>query len=269
MKMVLKISVFTTLLLLVANAAFAQAKKPKAPVPVEAATPSPTPEAKAAAPVKRNERPGSDAITKNTKPIDPKASGVSTPTYIYEFTRPGFTYGRVLIEHDTAGKGNISFLKDGYDELITDPINLSPVTLTKINDALTELNFLDSTEEYQYVRDYSHLGNMSFTLKRDGRARTAKYNWTENKGAKGLMDEYRRISNEYTWKFEILIARQNQPLLTPGLMEMIDSYIGRGEVSDPSHLLPFLTELSTDERLPLIARNRATKIIKQIGKTKG
>ena len=31
------------------------------------------------------------------------------------------------------------------------------------------------------------------------------------------MDEYRRISNEYTWRFEIA-ARENQPLQTPGLM---------------------------------------------------
>ena len=26
------------------------------------------------------------------------------------------------------------------------------------------------------------------------------------------MDEYRRIANEYTWKFEIDVVRQNQPL---------------------------------------------------------
>ena len=82
------------------------------------------------------------------------------------------------------------------------------------------------------------------------------------------MDEYRRISNEYTWKFEITIARQNQPLQTPSLMESIDSYLSRGEITDPPHLLPFLEELSNDERLPLIARNRATKLIKQIEKPK-
>ena len=82
------------------------------------------------------------------------------------------------------------------------------------------------------------------------------------------MDEYRRISNEFIWKLEITTARVNQPLLTPGMMDTIDNYIGRDEISDPEHLLPFLTELSTDERLPLMGRNRALKLIKQIEKKK-
>jgi uncharacterized protein (UPF0147 family) len=33
-------------------------------------------------------------------------------------------------------------------------------------------------------------------------------------------------------------------------------------------MVPFLTGLSNDERIPLIARNRATKIITQIEKSK-
>ena len=51
-------------------------------------------------------------------------------------------------------------------------------------------------------------------------------------------------------------------------MESIHSYLDRKEISDPAHLVPFLTQLSTDERLPLMARNRATKIIKAIEKPK-
>lgn len=212
---------------------------------------------------KRNERPGADkSISKNS------TAGAAAPSFFYEFTRPGFSYGRIVIEHDEAGKGKISFSKDDQEEVITDPIALSPVTLAKISEALASMKFLDSTEEYQYARDYSHLGNVVFTLKRDGRERTAKYNWTENAGAKTLMDEYRRITNEYTWRFEISVARENQPLLTPGLVEVLDSYIRRDEISDPSHLLSFLTPLSTDERLPLMARNRAVKIIKEIEKQK-
>jgi len=81
-----------------------------------------------------------------------------------------------------------------------------------------------------------------------------------------LMDEYKRIGYEYTWRFEIGIARQNQPLQTPGLMDQLASYINRGEISDPSHLVPFLTELSNDERLPLIARNHAGKLVRQLQK---
>ena len=49
---------------------------------------------------------------------------------------------------------------------------------------------------------------------------------------------------------------------------MITGYINREEISDPPHLIPFLTELSTDERLPLMARDHAAKLVKQIEKTK-
>ncbi len=243
-------------------------KKPKvtAVTPKTTASPEPTPP-KIATPGKRNERPGAETPEKNSTDDSGNGStgGAAAGTHVYEFTRPGFTYGRILIEHDEAGKGKISFLKDGYDEMLTDPIQLSQATVGKIGEALAELKFLDSTEDYQYSRDYTHLGNMSFTLKRDSQSRTTKFNWTENKAAKALMDEYRRISNEYTWRFEILLARQNMPLQTPGLMDAIEGYIRRDEISDPASLVPFLTELSNDERLPLMARNRAAKLVAQIG----
>ncbi len=212
-------------------------------------------------PGKRNERPDVDPARKPAK-----SQGKNH--YSYEFTRPGFVYEKIVIDHDETGKGTISFLKDGFEEMLTDPVQLSPVTLAKINDALGELNFLESDEEYQHQNDFSHLGNIKIKINRGGRERSVKYNWTENKFAKTLMDEYRRIGNEYTWRFEMLVARENQPLLTPGMMDGLDAFIKRNEISDPTEMLPFLTELSNDERLPLMARNRAAKLIKQIDKKK-
>ncbi|CAN5547056.1 hypothetical protein BH10ACI2_BH10ACI2_12160 [soil metagenome] len=260
---------FVILTVLFSLSAAAQTKKnvkPVKPLPnaTPAATPAPTPEPVEPA-VKRNERPSGE------KAADAKKNAASkgfTPTYFYQFERPGFTYPKILIEHDEAGKGSISFMKDGYEEMLTDPIELSAATIANINGALTELNFLDSTADYQYPKDFSNMGNVTFTFKKEGRERTIKYNWTEVKPAKVLMDEYRSIGNEYTWKFELIIARENQPLLTPSLMDAIDSYLQRREISDPPHLVPFLTQLSTDERMPLMARNHATKLIKQIEKPK-
>ena len=251
--------------------------KPRKPTPAAVATPQPMPETVPETPVKKNERP-LDTIA---APTDAKANGRDSknnavspaksyvPAYFYEFDRPGFTYPRILIEHDDAGKGAISFKKEGFEDHLTDPIQLSPATVEKLKASFAALKFLDSTTDYQYAaHDFSNMGNVTITLKRDGRARVAKYNWTENKDAKFLMDEYRRIGNEYTWKFEMTLARENQPLQTPGLMDALDSYFRQNEISDPPHLMPFLTELSMDERLPLIARNHATKLIKQIEKVK-
>lgn len=236
-------------------------KKATKPTPATAATPQPTPATPVGIPVKRNERPADDKPSRNVAPA-------YSPVYFYEFTRPGFLYGRVLIEHDEAGKGKISFLKDGLDEMITDPIQLTTVTVKNLTDAFTSLNFLASNESYQTERGHSNMGNVSITVKQNGKERVAKYNWTENKQAKFLMDEYRRIANEYTWKFEIGIAGQNQPLQTPDLMSKLDNYIKQNEISDPPHLLVLLTELSTDERLPLIARDHAARLVKQIEKAK-
>jgi len=264
----LKIGLIAALPLALALVVPAQAKKNRktgkaakpatentVPQPV-APPPAPTEESH-----KRNERP-------NTQQAKSAATQTAQSAYSYEFTRPGFVYSRVVIEHDDAGTGKISFQKNGFEEVITDPVSLSSVTMRNIKDALVALDFFASTEEYQTARDYSHMGNSQFTFRRDGKTRTVKYNWTENKSAKILMDEYRRLANEYTWRFEISVGRENQPLETPGQMDVIDSYIQRGEISDPPHLLPFLTELSTDERMPLMARNHALKLIKQIEKKK-
>ena len=96
--------------------------------------------------------------------------------------------------------------------------------------------------------------------------RTAKFNWTDNKDAKVLADEYRKIGNQFLWIFEINIARENQPLETPRMMDAIDALIKRNEVSDASQLIPFFKELTDDERIPLISRNHATRLIQQIEK---
>lgn len=214
---------------------------------------------------KKNSRPTKDSA------IDPHIGApnkkAGPPEYFYEFIRPGFTYSPLRIEHDDDGLGKITFVKDGFDESITDPISLSPVTMSRIREILDALDFLNSSEDYQHSRDFSHLGNVSITVHKGGKKRTAKYNWTENKHAKDLSDEYRRIANEYTWLFEFGVARENQPLRTPGMMDALDSFLKRGEIPDPPHLIPYLTKLSTDERLPLMARNHAIKLIQKIEKS--
>jgi hypothetical protein len=61
-------------------------------------------------------------------------------------------------------------------------------------------------------------------------------------------------------------ARENQPLNAPKLMEQLESLLNRNELSDPYQLVPLLREITTDERLPLIARNHAGRLLKRIQK---
>jgi hypothetical protein len=49
-------------------------------------------------------------------------------------------------------------------------------------------------------------------------------------------------------------------------MEMMELMLKRNGLSDPRQLLKLLQDLSTDEHVPLIARNHALRLIKQIEK---
>lgn len=216
---------------------------------------------------------------KNLRPSGEKSSGAEKienrnavlekpPAFIYEFSQPEFVISNIRIEHDEDGKGKISFRKKDFDEEVSDPVQITDATMKKLKTHFEALSFLDSTENYQYEKDYSHLGKRKITMRKDGRERTAEFDWTINADAKAIVDEYRKISNQYIWMFDISVARQNQPLETPRMMKSLDSYLKRNEISDPLQMIPFLKDLSDDERIPLIARNNAAKIIKDIEKLK-
>jgi len=230
-------------------------------------------------PAKKNERPAEKAApadnsetakkaNQNTKSNSrPNQEKQTVPVYFYTFSQPQFIVSKILIEHDENGKGKISFQKRDFGDFITDPFQLSPAALERVKTIFNSLNFLDSKETYQSAeRNYAHLGTMTFAVKKDGRERNVEFNWTENKDAKLLADEYRRIGQQFVWIFDINIARENQPLESPALMDALDSMIKRNEISDAVQMLPLLKELSMDERIPLIARNHATRIVKEIEK---
>jgi hypothetical protein len=268
------------LLLVLPLAAFAQAKKKpvKKPVkkaaavkiqPAAAETSATTAET---APAKKNERPGDTPAQtdpkKITRPTDTKTPVKPSYPFYYEFSQPAFDIDHVVIEHDDTGKGTITFSKRDYSESYTDPIQLSVVTMQKLKGWWDALNFLDSKENYQSERQYAHLGTIKLRLKRDKRERTAEFNWTENKDVKAVADEYRNLGQQFIWVFDVTISRENQPLEAPKLMDAMEGMLRRNEISDPQQMAPFLKELSEDERIPLMARNHAAKLLQQVEKPK-
>jgi hypothetical protein len=251
-------------------------KKPaaKKPAKVVKKTSPPAVESDTITAPKANERPA-ETVPDTSVKVNKRGEGVkaqdavkavSNATHFYYFAQPEFEIDSISIEHDDTGKGQISFSKKGWDEPASDPIQVSPAALGRIENALRALDFVNSNENYQYEKDYSHLGNVKIHIKKDGRERTAAFNWTLNKDAKALADEYRKIANQAIWMFDITVSRQNQPLNSPKLMDLLDSYMRRDEISDMAQILPFLQGISNDERLPLIARNHAAKLAKDIEK---
>jgi hypothetical protein len=215
---------------------------------------------------KKNTRPGEVVSNElpSAEPI-PKDDGTR---YFYEFTQPEFYIRHVQIEHDSTGRGQISFERLNEEQPVVETFQLSKEALARILGFYQELGFLESTTSYQADKQFPHLGTMRLRMEQGQRKREAEFNWTNNRNASGLVNEYRKITDQWVFLFDISVARENQPLNAPKLMETLELLIKRDALSDVMQLVPLLREVSTDEHLPLIARNHAARLLKRIEQKK-
>jgi hypothetical protein len=184
--------------------------------------------------------------------------------YSYEFTQPDFYIRHILIEHDAAGNGKITFERQGEGPGMVEPVELSTAALGRIMGLWSDLHFLASNDIYQSEKQFPHLGTMRIHMENGEHKRTAEFNWTNNKQAAALVNEYRRVADQAVFLFDLSVARENQPLNVPKLMDQLEELVSRSGLSDPYQLVPLLHEMTTDEHLPLIARNHATRLLKRI-----
>ena len=214
---------------------------------------------------KRNDRP-----QEANKPAAPRREDNKKPPdptrYSYEFAKAEFLISHVVIDHDALGRGKITFERRGEDTPIVEPIELSISALGRVLGLWTELHFLDSKENYQAPKSFAHLGTYKLHMDDGQRRRTAEFNWSNNKEAWSLANEYRRVTDQAILIFNLKLAREMQPLNSPQLLNEVEMLLTRDGLSDPYQLVPLLTELKTDERIPLIARNHADRILKKIEK---
>lgn len=214
------------------------------------------------------------AVKQNTREVEApkeavkaiKSAPAEAVSYYYEFEKSDFLIRRINIKHNGEGHGEISFERQGDIEPIVEPLDLSQGALTRILAHWNNLRFLDSTVSYQAERQFPQLGTMRLRMTRDSRERVVEFNWTNDADAKALTDEYRRAANQAIFIFDISVARQNQPLDSPKLLDRLDSLLKRSELSDPQQLIPLLRDINTDERFPLMARNHAARILKKLEK---
>ncbi len=212
---------------------------------------------------KQNARPESPS----SAPASRSATGISSAVrFSYEFTQPQFFLRHILIEHDASGRGKITFERINEEVPIVETLEISPKALGRISALWQGLRFLDSDTNYQSDKQFPHLGTMKLTMTDGEKKRTAEFNWSNVKEAADLVSEYRRIADQASFVFDISVARENQPLNAPKLMEGFESMLKRNALSDPQQLVPLLKEISSDERLPLIARNHALRLLAKINK---
>lgn len=196
------------------------------------------------------------------------AKSANEPRYAYEFAQPDFIVRRVSIEHDSSGRGSITFERRNEDQPFTEPLEISPTAFARIVAAWQSLKFLDSQESYQSDKHFANLGVIKLTLKQGTRERTAQFDWTNNEQAAALRREYQRLTDQQLFVFDMEVARQYQPSETVTLLKRLEILLDQDGLSDRSTVAPLLTDLSTDERVPLIARNQAARLLKRIEKEK-
>ena len=194
------------------------------------------------------------------------AAKTNAVKYSYEFSQPKFYVKHIVLEHDANGRGTVTFERLNEDTPISEPIELSTDALARITSSWQALQFLESDKNYQADKQFPHLGTMRIGMQRGERKRVAEFNWTNNSDASKLVNEYRKAADQAMLVFDISIARENQPLNAPKLMELFEALLKRDGLSDPHQLLNLLQDMSTDEHIPLIARNHALRLIKQIKK---
>jgi hypothetical protein len=211
---------------------------------------------------KQNTRPGT-VEKPNASPID---TAKRSPTFGYEFSQPNFFLRHIVIEHDDSGHGKITFERLNEDVPIIEDLQISPAALKRITGLWQALRFLESETNYQSDKQFAHLGTMKLSMVDGERKRTAAFNWSDVKEAAELALEYRRVADQASFVFDISVARENQPLNTPKLMGAFESLLKRNALSDPQQMVPLLKDISSDERLPLIARNHALRLLAKIEK---
>src|SRR5262249_28451111 len=131
-----------------------------------------------------------------------------------------------------------------------------------------DLRFIESNEEYQGKKDFSHLGWVTIIARQAGRERTVRFNFTTNENMKELAEIFRGLATQEIHLFDLDNAEQYQPLDLPRQIEALENDLQLERVTEPTRLLDALREISGNDALPLIARNQARRLITNIEKNK-
>ena len=101
---------------------------------------------------KANKAPGAQQVSEQgtTTPSLREAlkSETAAVRYSYEFTQPEFLIRHIVIEHDAAGRGQITFERKNDTAHITEKLELSPEALVSITSLWDVLHFLESNTSY-------------------------------------------------------------------------------------------------------------------------
>src|SRR5262249_24478842 len=181
-------------------------------------------------------------IELNQSLTGPARGAASGSYYRYLFENPRFTTPVQELEFDGSGQGRFRFKRKDSDEVVN-KLSVASGVLTQIQLLFDDMNFLPSSEDYQYKKDFSHLGNMTITYSRDGKERTVTFNYTDNQSMSRLSDIFRNIVTQETRIFELEAVLANDPISAPAQLRMLESELKSKRVADPHRFDPILKNM--------------------------
>jgi hypothetical protein len=189
-------------------------------------------------------------------------------TFGYKFENRRFYVPLIEIDLASDGTGQLRFKRGESDDVIDLKLQISGRTMAHIRRLLDIAGFLDSTEEYQAKKDFSHLGWVTLRVQHGSRSRSVRFNYTTNSQIKELADIFHGIATTEMHVFDLETSQQFQPLDLPRQLDSLEADLRLERIVEPERLLAPLREIAGSDTLPLIARNQARRIIGSIEKGK-
>jgi hypothetical protein len=197
-----------------------------------------------------------------------RSAGTSAEArYRYLFENERFTTPRQEVEFGADGRGQFRFKRKDREEIVNQ-LEVSPSLVARIQALFDELRFLESQEDYQHKKDFSHLGRITIHHERSGRQRIATFNYTDHPAMNRLVEIFRNIATQETRVFELETVRATDPISTPAQLRLLESELRSRHIAEPQRLVALLLDIKQDESVPLIARNHAERLLQTIRKEK-
>lgn len=182
----------------------------------------------------------------------------------YRFANPMFDISLIDLSVSGTGRGRLTWTRRNVAKPQSRDIVMSEKGLAELRELLTLLNFVNSTEDYQAKEGHPNLGETRIRVDHGGAGREVTFNYTKNREADALGRMLRGVANREMYVAELEVAILHQPLETPALIATLAREFKLGRIGDAIALLPLLRRVADDAALPLIARNKATELIRKI-----
>ena len=186
----------------------------------------------------------------------------------YKFENARFHIPLIEIDLAPDGTGELRFKRGESDEIIDLKLKLLPATMERIRTLYSVTGFLTSKVEYQSKKDFSNLGWVTLSAREGNVKREVRLNFSDNNYIRELSDIFRAIATQQTHLFDLDTAEQYQPLDLPTQLRVLERDLELERIAEPEQMLAALRNISSNDALPLIARNHAKRIADKIEKKK-